>query len=298
MSPLINYDSAQKLSAFLDEQGLGMQKKFGQNFLINPGARKKLLDALEIKSGDAVWEIGPGLGAMTGGLLERGAVVTAFEIDRGFSRVLKGLFYNQKEFRLIEGDVFKTWGTVEEAAPFLLGNLPYNIGAALLADFIEQNRFFTRMVVTLQRETANRMIASPGSKDYSSFSVLCASAYTVTPLLVLKGPSFYPVPKVESRGLRLDLRTDMAPGEYPIFFRALVRSLFSSRRKTLRNNLQNFVLSGILNKDALGNKKRVEEFCMTVLAASGIGPHERAETLGYEAFITLARTLEDISGRI
>lgn len=298
MPPLINYDSAQKISAFLDEQGLGMQKRFGQNFLINPGARKKLLDALEINRGDAVWEIGPGLGAMTGGLLERGAVVTAFEIDRGFSRVLKGLFYNQEKFRLIEGDVFKTWGTVKEAAPFLLGNLPYNIGAALLADFIEQNRFFTRMVVTLQRETANRMIASPGSKDYSSFSVLCASAYTVTPLAVLKGTSFYPVPKVESQALRLDMRTDMAPGERPIFFRPLVRGLFSSRRKTLRNNLQNFVLSGILHNDALGNKKRVQELCTTVLEASGIGPHERAETLGYEAFITLARTLEDISGRI
>ncbi|MFP3089301.1 16S rRNA (adenine(1518)-N(6)/adenine(1519)-N(6))-dimethyltransferase RsmA [Treponema sp. TIM-1] len=298
MSPLINYDSARNLSAFLDEQGLGMRKKFGQNFLINPGAREKLLDALEIKQGDAVWEIGPGLGAMTGGLLERGAAVTAFEIDRGFSLILKDLFKDHTNFTLVEGDVLKTWKTVKDPAPFLLGNLPYNIGAVLLADFIEGRCFFKRMVVTLQRETANRMLASPLSKDYSSFSVLCASVYTITPLMILKGASFYPIPKVESQGVRLDLRTDRVPGRRPVFFNALVRSLFSSRRKTLRNNLQNFVLSGIINKDALGTKERVQEFCMTVFAASGIDPNKRAEALGYEDFITLARTLEDISGRI
>ncbi|MDR0689426.1 MAG: ribosomal RNA small subunit methyltransferase A, partial [Spirochaetaceae bacterium] len=85
---------------------------------------------------------------------------------------------------------------------------------------------------------------------------------------------------------------------YPVFFRALVRSLFSSRRRTLRNNLQNFILSGIINKDALGNKKRLQELCMTVFEASGIDPNERAETLAYEDFIALARTLEDIFRRI
>ncbi|MDR2631226.1 MAG: 16S rRNA (adenine(1518)-N(6)/adenine(1519)-N(6))-dimethyltransferase RsmA [Spirochaetaceae bacterium] len=295
MSFRINYDSPRMLSAFLDEQGLGMRKKFGQNFLINPGARKKLLEALEITPGDEVWEIGPGLGAMTRGLLEQGAVVTAFEIDPGFSRILKSGFQESKNFRLVTGDVFKTWGTVEGDAPFLLGNLPYNIGAALLADFIEKNRFFKRMVVTLQRETANRMLASPGSKDYSSFSVLCASVYTITPLMVLKGASFYPVPKVESQGVRLDRRIAAEGGKRPVFFSALVRSLFASRRKTLRNNLQNFVLSGIINKDAVGNKKRVEEFCMTVLESSGVDPRKRAETLGYEEFFILARTLEELS---
>jgi 16S rRNA (adenine1518-N6/adenine1519-N6)-dimethyltransferase len=296
LPPLINYDSARELSAFLDEQGLGMRKKFGQNFLINPGAREKLLEALEITGGDAVWEIGPGLGAMTGGLLERGALVTAFEIDRGFSLILKDLFKDRGGFRLVEGDVLKTWKTVKDRAPFLLGNLPYNIGAVLLADFIEGRCFFKRMVVTLQRETANRMLASPGSKDYSSFSVLCASAYTITPLMVLRGSAFYPAPRVESQGVRLDLRT--VPGKYPVFFHPLVRSLFASRRKTLRNNLQNFILSGIINRDIPGDKKKVQEFCMTIFEASGIDPQGRAETLGYEDFIALAEQLEALSGRI
>jgi 16S rRNA (adenine1518-N6/adenine1519-N6)-dimethyltransferase len=175
-----------------------------------------------------------------------------------------------------------------------MGNLPYNIGAALLADFIEKERFFKRIVVTLQREIANRMLASPGSKDYSSFSVLCASVYTISPLMVLKGSSFYPVPRVESQGVRLDLRTDMIPGKYPASFRGLVRSLFSSRRKTLRNNLQNFILSGIIHNSTPDTKKRAQELCVTALEASGIDPNERAENLGFTEFITLARTLETI----
>jgi 16S rRNA (adenine1518-N6/adenine1519-N6)-dimethyltransferase len=235
---------------------------------------------------------------MTQGLLERGARVTAFEIDRAFNLILKELFGDNGNFRLIEGDVFKTWGTAPADAPFLLGNLPYNIGAALLADFIERRRFFTRMVVTLQRETANRMLARPGSGDYSSFSVLCASAYTVRPLLVLKGPSFYPVPRVESQGLCLDIRADRVTGGYPAFFRPLVRGLFSSRRKTLGNNLHNFVLSGILHKEAPGDKKQVQDFCKTVFRVSGIDPRGRAENLGYEDFIALAQTLEDMSAKI
>ncbi|MDR0324389.1 MAG: ribosomal RNA small subunit methyltransferase A, partial [Treponema sp.] len=181
---MINYNSASALRVFLDKEGLGMRKKYGQNFLINPAARLALAEALACKTGDEVWEIGPGLGAMTAILLEKGFFVHAFEIDAGFIRVLKTLFAEEKNFNLIEGDVMKTWSAkkaVEQKrrAQFLLGNLPYNIAAVLLASLIEQRRLFKRIVVTVQREVARRMAAKPGSADYSSFSVLCASAYHV-----------------------------------------------------------------------------------------------------------------------
>ena len=118
MPPLVNYDSPRELRAFLEGRGLGMRKKFGQNFLINPVARSRLLDALELSPGDAVWEIGPGLGAMTAGLLERGGRVTAFEIDPAFARILREFFAANTAFRLVEGDVLKTWpaATSAEAA--------------------------------------------------------------------------------------------------------------------------------------------------------------------------------------
>ncbi|MDR1030708.1 MAG: 16S rRNA (adenine(1518)-N(6)/adenine(1519)-N(6))-dimethyltransferase RsmA [Treponema sp.] len=287
----LNYDSPLALKAFLDTYGLGMRKKFGQNFLINPGARKTLLDALELEPGDGVWEIGPGLGAMTWELLERGAWVKAFEIDPGFIQVLRTFFGTHPRFCLIPGDVLKTWAQAGEET-YLLGNLPYTIGSRVLGTFIEENRLFTRMVVTVQRELAQRMRATPGSKDYSSFSVLCTSAYTIKPLSILKGASFYPVPHVESQGLRLELRTDVDPRLYPACFRALVRGLFASRRKTLNHNLYAFVASYIHTKP--GILKDPAPITREVLERCGISGDKRAEVLGLEDFAALAAVLDHI----
>jgi 16S rRNA (adenine1518-N6/adenine1519-N6)-dimethyltransferase len=296
LPPSINYDSPQALRSYLDENGLGMRKQFGQNFLINGDARRRLLDALEIRSGDRVWEVGPGLGAMTAGLLARGAAVSAFEIDRGFVKALEDFFGHNPRFKVIPGDVLKTWPAVRagpETGGYFLGNLPYNIAAALLADFIEKNCFFTRMVVTVQREVARRMTAKPGSADYSSLSVLCASAYTVRPLMVLKGASFYPAPRVDSQGVLFALRTDIDPAAYPPSFKPLVRGLFAARRKTIKNNLQRFMNSGIINNAEF----RIQDLTVEMLEMAGINPNERAENLGIHEFLALAAALTTVMGR-
>jgi 16S rRNA (adenine1518-N6/adenine1519-N6)-dimethyltransferase len=286
-----------------------MRKKYGQNFLVNSRARQKLLDALDIRPNDEVWEIGPGLGAMTTGLLERGAKLTAFEIDPAFGTILGELFGDNDHFRLVKGDVFKTWpaeaaaykaGSVRDAGGerCLLGNLPYNIAASILADFIEKGLFFRRCVVTVQREVARRMLAKPGSPDYSSFTVLMASAYTVTPLAVLKGSSFYPVPRVDSQGVKLEIRSEHAP--WPPLFHGLVRSLFSSRRKTIKNNLSNFAASCIMKEGSTGGTAGAafdgKDLAVQALESCGLVPERRAETLAIEEFAALARTLEGILG--
>jgi 16S rRNA (adenine1518-N6/adenine1519-N6)-dimethyltransferase len=232
---------------------------------------------------------------MTAGLLERGAELNVFELDRGFIAALEEFFGGHRGFALIPGDVLKTWPaawaameTETRGMPSFLGNLPYNIAAALLADFIEKNCFFTRMVVTVQREVARRMGAKPGAAEYSSLSVLCASAYTVTPLMVLKGSSFYPAPKVDSQGVRLDLRSDIDPSGYPPAFKPLVRSLFSSRRKTIKNNLQNYLNSRILaGRDA-------QDLALELTEKIGVSPNERAENLGLDEFVALAAVLSEI----
>jgi 16S rRNA (adenine1518-N6/adenine1519-N6)-dimethyltransferase len=254
---------------------------------------------------------------MTAGLLERGAMVNAFEIDPGFIKALNGFFGDNPHFSLIPGDVLKTWpgayiaacntgiATNADAAanagigtsPYLLGNLPYNIAAALLADFIEKKCFFPRIVVTVQREVARRMTARPGSDDYSSFSILCSSVYTVTPLIILKGASFYPAPKVDSQGVRLDLRRDINSTTYPTPFYPLVRGLFASRRKTVRNNLQSFILSGILYKKGCQGdiqKRLVQELTQELLEKCGIHPNERAENLGIDEFSALAKEIAKV----
>jgi 16S rRNA (adenine1518-N6/adenine1519-N6)-dimethyltransferase len=277
-----------------------MRKKYGQNFLVNREARRRILDALEIRQGDRVWEIGPGLGAMTGDLLDRGALVGAFEIDPGFIRVLKELWGENRNFTLIEGDVLKTWRTGDPGGEYLLGNLPYTIGAVLLGDLIESKRFFKRMVITIQKEVARRMSSGPGQGDYTSLSVLCASAYTIRPVQVLRPSSFYPVPHVDSQALRFDLRTDIDPSGYPPFFYSLVRSLFSSRRKTVKNNLSGFVASsgkgGIRDRPGKAGEGQVREIAEEVLKTSGISPERRAETLSLEDFLNLAGVLEEQYG--
>ena len=281
----LNYNSAAALRAFLEQEGLGMRKKYGQNFLINPRTRQALVDALDAEAGAEVWEIGPGLGAMTALLLEKGLLVRAFEIDPGFARILKRLFENEKGFSLVEGDVMKTWAC-QKAAPYLLGNLPYNIAAALLADLIEKGRLFTRMVVTVQREVALRMCAAAGSPDYSSFSVLCASAYTVKPLMLIRGGSFYPRPKVDSMGVLLEKRNAAA---CPALFYPLVRALFASRRKTIKNNLTGFIASRF--GKAAGSS--AEDVCAGILAQCGLKGSERAENLEPKTFLTLANSLQE-----
>jgi len=285
-----------------------MRKKHGQNFLINPSVRSRLLDALDLKPGVGVWEIGPGLGAMTAGLLERGAKITAFEIDPAFAQALREFFAAESSgtepaLRLVEGDVLKTWpveirrqkvsnGDAENTEAkelFLLGNLPYNIAAALLADFIEKGHFFTRIVVTVQREVAMRMAAKPGSADYSSFSVLCSSVYKVSPLFVIKPSSFYPAPRVDSQGVRLDLKPCQL--KLPVLFHPLVRSLFSSRRKTIRNTLSHFAASVIIKK---GISLPFAGIAEDILNRAGISGDRRPETLCIDEFAALAVFLEEV----
>jgi 16S rRNA (adenine1518-N6/adenine1519-N6)-dimethyltransferase len=270
-----------------------MRKKFGQNFMINPHERSMLLEALELPAGAKVWEAGAGLGAMTSGLLKRGADVTAFEIDPAFACALREFFgdasaWSGGSFRLVEGDILKTWETVDvnDGDLFLFGNLPYNIAAALIAGFIEKDRFFKRAVITVQREVAARMAACPGSADYSSFSVLCSSVYKVKLLRIIKASSFFPAPRVDSQGVRMDLITQ--PKKKPKLFYPLVRNLFSSRRKTLRNTLSSFASSVIIG--AINAREAAEE----TLKKAGISGDRRAETLTIDEFAALAAFLEEI----
>ena len=173
LNKLPDYNSPTELKNILEENGFSMQKKFGQNFLINQAARAKLIDALDINENTSVWEVGPGLGAMTSGLLKKGSDVTVFEIDRGFISLISRFFddYSKSgKFKIVEGDVLKTWYSQTEKGTKLpdrfFGNLPYNIAASIIADTIEKGIRFERCVFTVQKEVAVRMAAKPGSEDY------------------------------------------------------------------------------------------------------------------------------------
>jgi len=165
---MIEYNSPKLLAAFLRERGFALKKKFGQNFLVNPGTRAKILDAIAPEPGELVWEIGPGLGCMTGPILESGAKVAVFEIDRGFIEVLQDEFGGNPRFSLVPGDVLRTWRLHRAAPPAkVFGNLPYSAASAIIADFLEEGFLPSRCVFMVQKEVASRMAAKPGTKNYS-----------------------------------------------------------------------------------------------------------------------------------
>lgn len=273
----INYDSPVALKNFLDSRGMAMQKKFGQNFLINSQARKLLVDSLKIEENTRVWEVGPGLGCMTSEIVERGGKLTAFEIDRGFATVLKEIFEGKENFSLVEGDVLKTWKNYykENGLPDrFFGNLPYNVAAAIVADMISEGVRFPRAVVTVQKEVAMRMAAKPGTEDYSSFSVLCQWAYDISNITDLSGGCFWPKPNVDSRSVLMVQKEDFPRCKDSKTFMKVLRAIFVQRRKTIKNNL-----NGITNCAS-----ETEE----ILEKAGIEPTVRAEKLDLETILKLS----------
>ena len=283
---LPDYDSPSSLKAYLDNRGMAMQKKFGQNFLVNPRARAKIADGSAVSEGMKVWEIGPGLGALTAELLKRGAIMTVFEIDRGFILALEDIFSDEIQngrLKIVAGDVLKTWKEEYKRSGIpdrLCGNLPYNIAAKIIADTVSETVRFERCVFTVQKEVARRMAAKCGSADYSSFSVLCRWAYDIQPLMDLAGGSFWPRPNVDSQAVVCTKKADFPGCKNPAEFLKLQRNLFSSRRKTVKNNLT-----------ALYGNTPARTTCATaeaVLKDAGIDPQSRGEDLSIEQICLLA----------
>ncbi len=276
----MNYDSQKEIINVLAERGLRPTKKFGQNFMISRAAREKVLSYLNIKAGDSVWEIGGGLGAMTSMALEKVGQtghLTVFEIDRGYIDFLTEQFGSHPGFRIVSGDMVKTWKAVAEQSgkpDVIFGNLPYNSASAMITQLIEGDCLAPRMVFTVQKEMGLRITAKPGSADYSSFSVFCQLACDVSYQGDLKSGSFYPVPDVVSGIVTFTPKPEFRGYATPQMLKA-IRDMFASRRKTLLNNLRPY---GI---------EKVQSVCQDL----GIDVSTRAETLTPAQIATLAKSL-------
>ena len=273
----LNYDSVKEVISVLESEGLAMSKKFGQNFLIDHNARESIREKIAYKENLSAWEIGPGMGAITSLVLNSGIKVKAFEIDKGFCRLLKErAFSDEANFTLIEGDALKTISDQSEIPDIIYGNLPYNVGSIIIARLIENSILPERMVYTLQREVVERICAKENSDDYSSFSVLCQIDYKPTLSFVIRKGCFYPEPQVESAVVVMEKRKEsLVPNDLRETFLEVNRALFSQRRKTIKNNLK-----------AL-NLKDIDR----VIASSNIAGNERAETLSIEKTVEIAKAV-------
>lgn len=277
-----DYSDVSSIASFMKDNSLSMSKKFGQNFLISKPTLEKIVGIAGIKSTDRVWEIGPGLGALTSEMLKTGAQVTAFEIDHGFCRILREqAFADCDNFRLVEGDALKNWKSEfqEHGCPDVIcANLPYNVGSVLIASFIENRCLPSKMVFTLQSEVVQRICSSVGDDEYSGFSILTSIDYENKQALKIKSYCFWPVPNVDSAVVMMTKReTPLVENSYAPSFIKLSRLIFSQRRKTVKNNLKATGLSSQSLDQALED--------------AGISPTERAEKLTTEQILNLAKII-------
>jgi len=251
------------------------RKRFGQHFLHDPGVIARIVAAIDPQPGERLVEIGPGLGALTAPLLERTGRLEVVEIDRDVVAPLKARCAGLGELVIHQQDVL----TVDFAAlagngpPLrLCGNLPYNISTPLLFHVLESRQCIHDMHFMLQKEVVDRIVASPGSKDYGRLTVMLAAACSSERLLRVRAGAFSPPPKVESAVVRLrPLAAPPFPLADPGRFATIVASAFSMRRKTLRNGLR-----GLVDEAGFGR--------------AGIDAGRRPETLSPAEFGALAAT--------
>jgi 16S rRNA (adenine1518-N6/adenine1519-N6)-dimethyltransferase len=247
------------------------RKRFGQNFLHDAGVVAQIVDAIDPRPGQSIVEIGPGRAALTGALIEHAHHIKAIEIDRDLAARLRARFSAEK-LTLIEADALTfNWSELEPVPMRIVGNLPYNISTPLLfalmpiADSVIDQHFM------LQKEVVDRMVAAPGSKTYGRLSVMLQFRYRLIKLFDVPRGAFKPAPQVTSSVVRMrPLASSELPNVGAEAFARVVAAAFSQRRKTLRN-----ALSELLDAEQV--------------IESGVDPQARAETLGVQDFVQLAR---------
>ncbi len=277
----MNFDSPGEIIKLLRSKKLSLKKRFGQNFLIEKTLREKIVGILNPGKDEHIWEIGPGIGSMTD--MISAEKITVFEIDRGFIEHLTETYKNNPNILIVPGDVVKTWKKMweEDMPDKIFGNLPYNTASSIIASFIKNNSIADRMVFTVQKELGQRMTALPGKKEYSSFSVLCQSAFEVVCHGEINPGAFFPIPKVDSVIVELKPHRRYGDsGSTPVFF-DLIHDLFLSRRKTIRNN----ILSGKLSR------RYAREILLNSAEKANISLSRRGETLSVSEFIYFAEVI-------
>jgi len=261
----------------LAENGLYAKKNLGQNFLTDGHVLTKIVNAAEAGADDLIIEIGPGLGVLTAKLAEKAGKVAAIEIDSDMAAILRKTMPQNVE--IINQDVLKTdIGAIIAAANLpiakLVANLPYYITTPIIFSVFENNPNIKSMVVMVQKEVADRMLAAPSTKAYGLLTLSVAYYGRVSLVANVPPNSFFPRPDIHSAVVKIDI----APHSHinHQIFAAITKAAFANRRKTLQNCLFNSDLG--LTKDAAA----------TLLAGADLTENIRGEALSFADFTRLA----------
>jgi 16S rRNA (adenine1518-N6/adenine1519-N6)-dimethyltransferase len=273
--------------ALLRAHGLRPKKSLGQNFLVDPAALQRIAAAAELVPDDLVVEVGAGVGTLTRLLAGQAGHVVAVELDERLVEILHEQLNDLGNVEILHGDILHFPDSPAPQFPLshlgykLVGNLPYYITSAVLRHFLEDEPRPRSIVVTVQREVAERILAGPGEMSLLAVSV----QFYGQPRLVarIKAGAFYPPPQVDSAVVRIDVgqgpAVALGEGIDERDFFQVVRAGFGQKRKTLRNSLS----SGLGLPPA-----RVD----ATLARASVDPRRRAETLSLEEWVGVVRSFQ------
>lgn len=259
-------------------------RRLGQSFLVDHKALAKVVAAADLTGEETILEIGAGLGALTCRLAEAARRVVAVEVDQRLQPVLREVISRYENVRLVYGDILELDLTtlIGEGEYAVIANIPYNITSVLIRRLLEAEKSAERMVLTVQREVAERIVARPGSLSLLAVSVQIYGKPQIAALIPAE--AFYPKPKVDSAVLRVDVQPKalVAQELLPTLFR-LARAGFGQKRKQLRN-----ALAGGLHVSP--------SVVMEWLEKAAIPPKARAQELGLDAWAQLAQVVIDEVG--
>ncbi len=276
-----------RTAAIIRKYGLNLKKSLGQNFLTDGNVLQKIVAAAELDASKGALEIGPGIGALTEHLAEAAGRVAAVEIDQRLLPILADTLQDYENVKILGGDVLKLdlpaviEPLFEGMAFSIVANLPYYVTTPIIMKCLESGLNFEYMVVMIQKEVAERMSASPGTKDYGSLSV-AVQYYCETELAaVVPRRVFIPQPNVDSAVIKLKRREQPAVSvRDEDFFFQVVQACFAQRRKTLGNNLMSRFF-----------QKEEKQQMLDLLENCGIDPVRRGETLSLQEFARLSDAL-------
>lgn len=258
------------------------RKRFGQNFLVDRNIAGKIVETADVVAGESIVEIGPGRGAITGGLLGAGGEIVAIEIDRDLAAALGVRFADTERIEIVCDDAlrYSYLDLAERRGRRLkvVANLPYNISTPILFKLLDERDAFTSLFLMLQREVAERIVAGPATKEYGVLTIFSQLLADVRIEFHIPPSAFSPRPKVESSLVRFDiLKQPRVDVDDTALFKRVVKAAFGTRRKTILNALK-----------ALGPSK---EELLGLLDRAGIDPQCRGETLTLARFGLLSNVI-------
>ncbi|MFD1736891.1 16S rRNA (adenine(1518)-N(6)/adenine(1519)-N(6))-dimethyltransferase RsmA [Bacillus salitolerans] len=271
----------------LEKYGFSFKKSLGQNFLIDTNILQNIVDYAELTEESCVIEIGPGIGALTEQLAKRAKKVVAFEIDQRLLPILNDTLAPYDNVQIIHQDVLEAdvnkvigeqFGDTKDI--MVVANLPYYVTTPILMKLLEDHIPLRGIVVMLQKEVAERMAASPSTKDYGSLSIAVQYYTEAKTVMIVPKTVFVPQPNVDSAVIRL-IRRKNPPVSLldESFFFKVVRASFAQRRKTILNNLSHNL--NMFDKETI----------LSVLQEVEILPERRGESLSIEDFAKLSNAL-------